>query len=274
MTVVQAKEKAVYAPEDNRLNIEEVLSPLLRDYARATLAKVDKSSLIPLGEDSFELIGFKLGVSRHMCTDERFFDEIMAVSCTGFLIGDDLVATAGHCLSHSESCNDDLWIFDFTNNTKVKKENIYKCKEVVMRVLDRDKRIDYAVIRLQKKTIDRPILSLREVGEPLMDDELALLGHPSGLPLKIARGGRIRDLSADNYITTTLDAFHGNSGSPVINMRTGLVEGILVEGEDDYEIDYVNNCRRVKVCNRGECRGEDITRATLISQELLKMGLK
>ena len=41
-----------------------------------------------------------------------------------------------------------------------------------------------------------------------------------------------------------LDTFMGNSGSPVFNKETGLVEGILIEGAEDLEDDLDNLCTR------------------------------
>jgi len=61
-----------------------------------------------------------------------------------------------------------------------------------------------------------------------------------------------------------LDTFKGNSGGPVINAKTGLVEGIVVRGEKDKEKDNENKCFRLKRCKDDECRGEDITRISQV----------
>ena len=47
------------------------------------------------------------------------------------------------------------------------------------------------------------------------------------------------------YFTANVDAFSGNSGSPIINKSTGKVEGILIEGGRDYQHNYTDACTEV-----------------------------
>jgi S1-C subfamily serine protease len=77
--------------------------------------------------------------------------------------------------------------------------------------------------------------------------KLFVIGHPTGLPQKIADGASVKIANAVSYIdpigsiirkanffTANLDTYAGNSGSPVFNKRTGKVEGILVQGAEDF----------------------------------------
>src|SRR5690606_11935720 len=94
---------------------------------------------------------------------------------------------------------------------------------------------------------------------------LIMLGHPLGLPMKASDnatmtpldGNRIglfsssydllrRIFTKQTYYNTNLDSFAGNSGSPVFNANTHVVEGILIGGGDDFEWDQVNQCRRYR----------------------------
>ena len=50
---------------------------------------------------------------------------------------------------------------------------------------------DYAVIELDRAVINRKPLPLRKKGFPLLGTELVVVGHPMGLPLKTADGGRV-----------------------------------------------------------------------------------
>jgi len=60
------------------------------------------------------------------------------------------------------------------------------------------------------------------------------IGHPVGLPLKVSGGATVRSTSPKSYYITDIDAFGGNSGGPVFNARTKLIEGILVLGGQDF----------------------------------------
>lgn len=92
---------------------------------------------------------------------------------------------------------------------------------------------DFALIRLDRPVRGRnPVLLNRDdvsEGTPLL-----MIGNPDGLPLKVAGNARVRQLF-QNYFVANLDAFHGNSGSPVFNAGTGLLEGLLSRGKErDY----------------------------------------
>ena len=123
---------------------------------------------------------------------------------------------------------------------------------------------DYSIIRLDRPVLYRYPLLFREDNKKIDNSaELLIIGHPSGIPTKIADNGRVLSNNSLHYFTTDLDAFAGNSGSPVINTNTGLVEGVLRFGERDYE-DYINEqgevCNKAKVCQPNQCDGEKVTR--------------
>ena len=90
------------------------------------------------------------------------------------------------------------------------------------------------------------------------------MGHPSGLPMKIAGGSKVHALEK-HYFVANLDTFTGNSGSPVLNEKTGLVEGILVRGGKDYIFDFDEGCYYVNKCEPtpnkeiSGCGGEHIS---------------
>ena len=49
-----------------------------------------------------------------------------------------------------------------------------------------------------------------------LDTPLVVIGHPSGLPTKIADGAWVRNNESEYYFVTNLDTFGGNSGSAVL----------------------------------------------------------
>ena len=63
-------------------------------------------------------MGFKMSSTTlkeytNLCEGERFGDEPSIATCTGFLIGEDLLATAGHCMTGPATCASSAWVFDY-----------------------------------------------------------------------------------------------------------------------------------------------------------------
>ncbi len=77
-----------------------------------------------------------------------------------------------------------------------------------------------------------------------------------------------RDASPNGYYVANLDTYGGNSGSAVFNAKTGVIEGILMRGENDYV--YKNGCRVSNVCASDACRGEDVTKLSSITSSFQK----
>ena len=205
--------------------------------------------------------------SWRVCEGVKFSKEITPAYCSGFLITEDILVTAGHCMKSQNECDKNLWIFDFTSNdAEINTEkSVYRCVKILDREFDTFglHENDYAVIKLDRLT-NRSVLPIRSTGEVPDNAKLVISGHPSGLPLKIAGGAGIRDNSDYHFFSANLDAFSGNSGSPVIDLNTGLIEGILVRGEIDYERDTERSCYVVKRVANNRGRGEDVTRITNI----------
>jgi hypothetical protein len=151
----------------------------------------------------------------------------------------------------------------------VPSSSVYKCSKIIQQDLSRSTMNDFALIQLDREVNDRTPLEYRKEGQVELEDSLVVIGHPSGLPTKIADGAWVRTNDNPYYFVTNLDTFGGNSGSAVFNTETGVVEGILVRGERDYEWDS-RGCRVPKVCDENECRGEDVTRITVISELITK----
>src|SRR5690606_7912461 len=98
----------------------------------------------------------------NLCSDQRFAAQVTPGSCSGFLVGPDVLVTAGHCVSNQKKCEDKFWVFGFTReeaaDLTLSGENVYKCSQVLYQVLNQGDKNDYAVIKL-----DRPV----EGREPL-----------------------------------------------------------------------------------------------------------
>lgn len=259
-------EKVVYG-DDNRMDVYQSPNALYKTLAASTAAMISNSSLSVNGNSVTVNGGTLMGDG--ICADERFAKQMTAANCSGFLVAPNLLVTAGHCIQSMTDCESYSWVFDYSNTTSentawaIDKKNIYSCVEIISRTLDDGTDNDYALVRLDRAT-DRTPLKFRKSGKVDTNSGLVVIGHPSGLPTKIADGAFIRSNKNKYYFQANLDTYGGNSGSAVFNAKSGEVEGVLVRGERDYVLDSVQNCYRSKICKMDECRGEDVTRITNI----------
>lgn len=272
-----AVDKVVYGVDD-RKDVYESQNPLYKTLTESTAAMINTSQLTVEANDMLQVRGYTLEEDG-VCSDARFAKQVVAANCSGFLVGDQYLVTAGHCITSIADCGTYSWVFGFSNTTEektdhvVSKKDVYKCTEIVSRSLDRTTQNDFAFVKLDRKVVGRSPLKFRTEGKIADRAGIVVIGHPSGLPSKIADGANVRTNTNKIFFQATLDTFGGNSGSAVFDSKTGLVEGILVRGETDYVGDPVQNCTRPKVCKETECRGEDVTRITNI-KELMKMRVR
>lgn len=261
-------EKVVYGT-DNRVDVYKSNNELYKKLSTSTAAMISTSALIAKDGGYF----VKSGTLQDdgICADARFAKQKTAAMCSGFLVGKDLLLTAGHCIKSMSDCKSYSWVFDYSNTTGEKtdflinKKDVYKCTEIISRELDSETDDDYALVKLDRIT-DRSPLTFRKSGKIAECAKIVVIGHPSGLPTKIADDAYVRLNSNKYYFQANLDTFGGNSGSAVFDAKTGEVEGILVRGENDYAMDSISNCSRPRVCKMNECRGEDVTRITNIKE--------
>jgi Trypsin-like peptidase domain len=200
---------------------------------------------------------------------ERFFDEPAPGFCTGFKVGKDLVATAGHCVKDALDCQSIRMVTGYkidglaaAPNKNIAASRVFACKEIVGRTQSNDG-VDWAVIRVDREMSSIPEVALRSSGTPSAAEAMTVVGYPVGLPVKIAGGANVREIKPHFFVTNT-DTYGGNSGSPVFSsdaLAKGdlLVEGILVRGETDFIVQ--TPCRISKRCESKQCRGEDATLA-------------
>jgi V8-like Glu-specific endopeptidase len=254
--------------EDNRQDIYASANVNFKNWAKSTAAMINTSLLVSDGDN----ISIKSGTLEGdgICADERFSKQPTAAMCSGFLVGKNLLVTAGHCVTSVSDCNTYSWVFDYSIKTEnasattTSSKNVYRCSKIISRTLDRSTQDDYALIQLDREVVGRDALSFRKEGKIKIGEKIVVIGHPSGLPTKISDDATVRDNDNKYFFQSNLDTFGGNSGSAVLNANTGVVEGILVRGERDYEYDGQSSCSRPKKCDMEECRGEDVTRITNI----------
>lgn len=271
-----AHNKTIYA-QDNRVSYADSTNASYKHWARSTAAMINHWIIHDTANIEVKSVdGWTLSNYINVCPDERFANYTSNAFCSGFLIAPDIIVTAGHCISNQFMCDDHRWVFDYrqdlmpsgNDKAEISTKNIYKCKEIIKSSLNPKTKMDYAIIRLDRPVTDRSPLKIRTKGKVPSSATLVAIGHPSGIPTIITPGGKVRENENPVYFTTTLDTFGGNSGSAVINEKTGLVEGILVRGDHDYVLDRTSGCERPVKCKLTECNGEEVTRITNLKYQL------
>lgn len=267
---IHVRPKVVYGIDD-RMDVYESSDLLLKDLSKSVAAQVLDSSFT-LENDLFNLDKSTLA-DEGMCKTERFSEQPASATCSGFLIAQNLLVTAGHCVREVSQCQNHTWVFDYANYESVlplfsfNKDQMFKCIEIVSRVKDNATGLDFAVIKLDRNVIGRRPFKIRKSGKVDPNAVLTVIGFPSGIPLKITTGATVRDNSNPNYFVMNSDTYGGNSGSAVVDTRTGIVEGILVRGDTDFEQAPNEECYQTVKRANDSGRGEDATRITLINQK-------
>lgn len=260
----QLTENVIYG-SDGRMDLYQA-SDALKTLADSTVALIKTSKLTAQGSSVF-ITGESFAESHRLCSSEKFREQNLSAFCSGALVGPDLIITAGHCITNQSDCVDTSFVFGFAVKSagilpaQVNSGEVYRCREIVHRVLE-NTGVDYAVIKLDRSVSNHTALPIRRVGELSVGDPLVVIGHPVGLPTKITVGGKVRSTANSGYLVTNLDTYGGNSGSAVFNANTGVIEGILVRGEQDFT--YANGCNTSKVCSDDSCRGEDVIRISTL----------
>lgn len=272
---------------DDRVEVDSYKDEVIRAYSKSVAVKVQDRKLEVNPENSnlinFLHIPLKDAID-NICPNERFSDQNQFGDCSGFLVAKDKLLTAGHCVFSDYDCENNSWVFDYKLGTKeLLKDQVYKCKKIITQeyTYNNNKILDYAIIELDRPTINRPPLPMRKNGFPVVGTKLAIIGHPLGLPMKVADNAKIgifNDEESENvlqtlklrkyYFTASTDSYGGNSGSPVINLRTKKVEGILIQGADDFSFNSELGCMQsVKLKFKLRNAYEKVMRITKIKKE-------
>jgi V8-like Glu-specific endopeptidase len=230
------KERGIWG-DDSRMDFYQIKNEKIKSNATSVAAICRKEVLAPTNNGSSLLKVKNYGSAFNLNRSEPFRRQPISSGLmrTGFLVDEDIIATAGHC-TEGQDVTDLRFLFGFkmkdsdTPITQVADENIYKGTEIVRKVYDRSSGADWAIVKLDRKVVGQSIviLSKKDIS---INQSVYMLGYPCGLPLKYTSNAQVRDIN-ESFFSADLNVYCSNSGSPVFNKETHEVIGIVVRGDN------------------------------------------
>lgn len=260
-------QKVIYGTDD-RQDVHAHPDATLRARARQSTVALVQASDVSESGGRVTLRSQTLREAQNLCAGQRFAEDPTAAFCSGTLIDDDLVLTAGHCITSGADCTGTRFVFNYLRPAEgqlvaLTSADVFRCARIVARE-DRTasgRTLDYAIIQLDRKATPRfTPAPVRAASTALrVGQNVAVIGSGSGVPFKVDSGGRVRvsRTSTLDYFEANTDTFGGNSGSGVYETEGHTVAGILVRGDTDYR--RQGSCNVVNVCGNTTCDGEAVT---------------
>lgn len=203
---ITLRPKVIYGI-DNRQEVFESSDNMMKELSRSTAAQILNGFIVKEGD--FFKLNSRTMQSMGICSSERFSGQPTAGNCSGFLISEDLLVTAGHCVTSDSDCEYSSWVFDYANYNSENndftftKEQIFKCTKVISRDKNSVDMNDYAVVKLDRPVKGRTPMKIRTTGKVADDAVLTVIGFPTGLPLKITSGADMRENSDPIFLEPT-----------------------------------------------------------------------
>lgn len=245
-------ENVIYGEDD----IQEELSLEKNSLASVALIKTEVFEDVLSGGEPYtieEMTGLSEFAWRHQAS---------LSFCSGVLIRPDLVLTAGHC-AEAFKCEEFLAVSGYDQRHSIETLKGIACNKIEV-IHNRVGQNDWALISL-KSAFELPVVEVAtqrtRIGETVYS-----IGYPLGAPKK-RTSGKVRFVDHNQNYHVSLDAFVGQSGSPVFDQKTHQLIGVLSNGEDD-PTDSGGRLQ-VKRCAEMECLGERI-----ISVENMNLNMK
>ena len=197
---MRTRQKVLYG-EDDRVEVISSKDMDRRHKARSVAAIVERRDLVALEDGQVSIGGTTLGdryaaLGKPLCTREAFRGQPCVAIGTAFLVAPTIVATAHHCLNEA-TVDHRCLVFDFETDaagavlTTFRNDQIYGIRRFLAGAFTVDAE-DWALVELDRAVTDREPLALRSTGTASDNLPLYVIGHPAGLPKKIAGNAEIR----------------------------------------------------------------------------------
>ncbi|MDD9945025.1 MAG: serine protease [Myxococcales bacterium] len=229
----------IHGADDRRDPCSVAEDAFVRVARQGTAALIPRGALVD-APGGVSVRAPSVAVTHDLCRDGPFAEQPAAATCTGVLVAEDLILTAGHCLPAPDECPQECIVFDYEmcddQGAMIAPDGIFVCAEVVWNGEEQEVPLDLALLRLDRSVPDR-YAPVRLAQRPArVFQPVIVAGHPEGLPLKLDAGGQVVVVpeAPTGPIHLTSDTFVGSSGSGVFDLN-GRLLAILSQGQRDYE---------------------------------------
>lgn len=246
----------IIRPPDDRTDYFAA-SAMLQQIGDSVCAFISTDSLTANNDGTFTLNSSTLADDFDpLCAGERFADQPTAATCTATLIAPDVVITAGHCLDENgvrTSLDTFRFVFDYAvradgvNPSTFTADQVFRGAEILGLVNVADTANDWAVVRLDRAVTGRTPVSVRSSGSIAVGQRVVAIGFGAGLPIKFSGNATVQTI-VENGFEGDFDIVAGNSGGPIVDATTGVIEGVLSAdlAVDDYHQE--GDCFKATVC--------------------------
>lgn len=145
----RSAQKLVYGLDDRKDYYE--LDDQQKKECDSVVSLWESSDIVDNGNGESRLQTSNFGDSLNLCENEKFREQPMGAFCSGFLVGPDLIATAGHCVKNAEDLTTTRFVFGYRMEnenqakTTISNSEIYKGKEIVGRKQDPGNGSDWCI---------------------------------------------------------------------------------------------------------------------------------
>ncbi len=257
---------AWFPPRDDRVDpfVAPALPAAIRQHAVRTCYLIGAAAIASRRAGRVRLHRDLYGNANSLCADEPFREQPVVIErqgavpgdfgYTGYLLGPDTVLTCWHGWDYF-SGRAQVAIFGYAlapDGAAVTELPVSQLRSVAAYPAVKPPPAaergscsgDWVILQLEHPVTHLGPLAPPRLEAPRPGRAVYTLGHPLGLPLKLATGGAVVSAS-DGAFRTSLDTFAGNSGSPVFDADSHALLGLVIEGQkgqDDFEPAPARRC--------------------------------
>lgn len=194
-----------------------------------------KDNLTDLKNGFFSLKTKIYGETFNLGESEPFYHQptSQGTMCSGFLVSGDMIVTSSPFINKG-NIKDTRFIFGYRMSgpmvpeTRFPAADVYHGVEIIHHEIG-ENRDGWTLVKLDRKVQGQTIARISDQ-EIFCDQPLYVIGHPLGLPLKCSSGASIVHVTSETYFSASLNIYSSNSGSPVFDLDTHEVIGMVTQG--------------------------------------------